>query len=961
MVCKAKVYGAAQHPPEVIKQDENNRFVSDAQINQWTEGTAGQGQFMSMVFRRSATVPATPTGGNWSFPIPDGGLWTNTILPGMDPVFVSTRFFTSNGASPQENVWRSPVLFVQNGWPGPKGETGEAGLPGNPGIQGLPGLDGSNGVNGNDGTSIVWLGESAAHPLNVEDGYSYRNTADKKSYVYWDGAWYQMTIDGFDGRSGLSHAIVSLFKSSPSASIPPAAFSGTFNYTYATGVLSGGTLNGWSQSFPNINMGEYIWVRQASAVSENDTDPIEATEFSAAVVLSGAGMDGLNSATVTLYNKNTSTTVAPVLPTGTFTYSFITYLLTGGIPNGWTKASPTIELGEHLWMIQATASSIIDTDLIEASEFSAPVVIAASGNNGLDIVWKGNLATPPANPVKNWVYRDSDNQVVYIYNGSAWELMVLDGNDGESGANGTDGLSVFITYHDADPQGLPPAPPTNVAGTNNGWHTNPTSAVGWMSQKVDDGTGIGWGLAIPIRGANGNSGPRGSGSFSIDESDPNTPYITAAVADSWAGTLTNASAQAVARDIIDYFADDGSLRPNDKITITDVSNQIAGTRVYTGIATNDYTQIIAANFSPLITEVFDGSVIVKGTLSADRLVADIVAGGELVGGQLVVGYQGIGGDKPPPDANNTKTALESAVTNITSGGLKMTDSVNNNHVQLTPGKLEFVRAGGVKMFEFDGNAVIIRDQNGAVLLQSGGNIDISRVSGVGSLATQNNVSYSTEVTNKPTSLSGINSTEGTKLTGIQTGADKTSLNTSYDTERVGGNTAAQVVRAGNKITPVNASTYIADLAVNTLQIANNAVTVPLSSMTESGLEMTIHDTDNEYLLNSTPNVPLLNIPYIINAEFELYVYVGGTAYGEHQLVLKFNNTTIATSNPTRMEFVSIIGGDGSLSVPIHRFHRKAFVYTPTVGGNFRLYCRRSSGRYSGARKRVLSVIGSTGK
>ena len=44
--------------------------------------------------------------------------------------------------------------------------------------------------------------------------------------------------------------------------------------------------------------------------------------------------------------------------------------------------------------------------------------LGKDGADGLDIVWKGDLSTPPINPLKNWVYRDTDNGRVYIYNGT---------------------------------------------------------------------------------------------------------------------------------------------------------------------------------------------------------------------------------------------------------------------------------------------------------------------------------------------------------------------------------------------------------------------------------------------------------------------------------------------------------------------------------------------------------------
>ena len=213
-----------------------------------------------------------------------------------------------------------------------RGEKGDKGDKGDTGEKGGDGTNGADGINGKDGTSIVWKGSYVSHPSNPQNGWAYKNTTDGKSYVYQDGTWYQMTIDGVDGANG------------------------------------------------------------------------------------------------------------------------------------------------------------------------------KDGTDGLDIVWKGDLSAPPANPVKNWVYRDIDNGRVYIYNGTAWALMVADGNDGATGAAGSDGLSVYITYHDSESQ---PAVPTGN-GTSDGWHTNATNAVIWMSQKVAASSSTGsWGTPIRIKGIKGDTGPQG--------------------------------------------------------------------------------------------------------------------------------------------------------------------------------------------------------------------------------------------------------------------------------------------------------------------------------------------------------------------------------------------------------------------------------------------------------------------
>ena len=188
---------------------------------------------------------------------------------------------------------------------------------------GINGINGADGVDGTDGTSIVWKGEFDSHPNNPQNGWAYRNTTDGKSYVYQSGSWYQMTIDGINGKNG---------------------------------------------------------------------------------------------------------------------------------------------------------------------------------TDGLSIIWKGEFKNPPSNPEINWVYRDIDNGKVYIYNGTAWALMVTDGSDGTDGANGENGWNVYITYHDSE---LKPNKPTGN-GTTNGWHTDTTDNVIWMSQKVAPSASSGeWGDPVKIVGVDG--------------------------------------------------------------------------------------------------------------------------------------------------------------------------------------------------------------------------------------------------------------------------------------------------------------------------------------------------------------------------------------------------------------------------------------------------------------------------
>lgn len=85
------------------------------------------------VFRRSASAPATPTGGTYSFLdktlTPPSG-WSVNIPAGADPVYasrsvVSSTYHTATSVAP--GTWSSPVVSFQNGTQGLQGLTGERG------------------------------------------------------------------------------------------------------------------------------------------------------------------------------------------------------------------------------------------------------------------------------------------------------------------------------------------------------------------------------------------------------------------------------------------------------------------------------------------------------------------------------------------------------------------------------------------------------------------------------------------------------------------------------------------------------------------------------------------------------------------------------------------------------------------------------------------------------------------
>lgn len=185
---------------------------------------------------------------------------------------------------------------------------------------------------------------------------------------------------GTEPPAGLNSATVFLFKKNSNDSSPPSSFSGTFNYNFNTGALSGGTLNSWTQSAPSLGVGEYLWQRTASVSSTSTTTTLATTAFSTASIVGRAGPTAV---TISLFNKNSSPSSAPSTFTGTLTYSVDTGVLTlPGTMNGWSETAPSLSQGEYLWGRFYTFTTSALTETMTNSDFSSGSVVGLAGPTG---------------------------------------------------------------------------------------------------------------------------------------------------------------------------------------------------------------------------------------------------------------------------------------------------------------------------------------------------------------------------------------------------------------------------------------------------------------------------------------------------------------------------------------------------------------------------------------------------
>jgi len=67
--------------------------------------------------------------------------------------------------------------------------------------------------------------------------------------------------------------------------------------------------------------------------------------------------------------------------------------------------------------------------LARAGSDGATGATGPAGADGLSIVWKGELASAPENPLVNWAYYNSVDGKSYVYSGTGWGILAQDGKD----------------------------------------------------------------------------------------------------------------------------------------------------------------------------------------------------------------------------------------------------------------------------------------------------------------------------------------------------------------------------------------------------------------------------------------------------------------------------------------------------------------------------------------------------
>ena len=301
---------SANTPTDTIAAGEWSSAVIQSQDG--GNGTNGLSTASVYLYQRNDTgiAPAVPSASltyTFTTALLTGGLlagWTQSVPPssGGRFIFITTATALSAGATDTITTgeWATVQILAQDGLNGPAGLNNatvyayqrSASSPATPSTTAtytfatgaLTGLNNgwTQGVPTSDGNPLYVIAGTASSTGSTD--------------TIAGGEWSSPVIQAQDGSggtgsNGLSTASIFLYQRNDTGTAP-AVPTDTLTYTFATGVLSGGSLAGWSRSVPAASGGKYVFITTATALSASATDTIGTSEWATVQILAQSGENG---------------------------------------------------------------------------------------------------------------------------------------------------------------------------------------------------------------------------------------------------------------------------------------------------------------------------------------------------------------------------------------------------------------------------------------------------------------------------------------------------------------------------------------------------------------------------------------------------------------------------------------------------------------------------------------------
>lgn len=304
-----------------------------------------------------------------------------------------------------------------------KGDQGEKGE------QGIQGPQGEQGIAGKDGTSVTITNKSITYQLSTSGTTIPTGTWQTTPQEIPEGQyqWTKTSVTYSDGNKTESYSISYHGKNgSDGTSVKTTSTSVKYQVGDSGTTKPTGT---WQSNVPTVAQGKYLWTQ--TIVNYSDGNSTESYSVSYRGIDGSNGVNGMNAATIYLYQRATST---PSKPSNTLTYTFSTTTITGTLNNGWSTAIPTGT--DAVYVTVASVSSKNDTATIATSAWSAPVVLAQNGKTGSDGKAGLNVATiylyqrntsKPSKPSASVTYTFSTGVASGLNNG--WSQKIPDGTN----------------------------------------------------------------------------------------------------------------------------------------------------------------------------------------------------------------------------------------------------------------------------------------------------------------------------------------------------------------------------------------------------------------------------------------------------------------------------------------------------------------------------------------------------
>ncbi|MBF0545532.1 MAG: carboxypeptidase regulatory-like domain-containing protein [Candidatus Riflebacteria bacterium] len=402
-----------------------------------------------------------------------------------------------NISTKESYIWDGTTwaLLTRDGAQGITGSTGFTGATGLTGSMGSTGLNGNSGIFGNDGTTgsigvigatgspgvdIVWLGATTTVPISPQTDWAYYDPVAQTSYIWTGSSWQILAqsgargntgatgITGVTGGSGLKGSIGDTGGTGidgPTGNTGVAGIPGESGSTGATGVLGSIGLTGATGITGTTGITGLPGIAGTTGATGDTglTGPPGANGSTGAAGTTGTtGASGFIGVTG-------STGPGPIGPTGATGAPGISILWFGEGATGPT--SPQINYAyynsidgiSYIW--DGISWQILSKDgAVGTKGTTGPTGdTGPSGNQGqvgvaMDILWQGSLDNPPASPQQNGAYYNNHDKTSYIFDGSVWQILAVDG------INKTDALTPIISNISFDVD--------STDGVNFYWETN---------------------------------------------------------------------------------------------------------------------------------------------------------------------------------------------------------------------------------------------------------------------------------------------------------------------------------------------------------------------------------------------------------------------------------------------------------------------------------------------------------